>query len=75
MNIEALDFSQAHTKIYAQTDDTISLTKGKLNIAIVAIKDEHILLAEAYKQQLQNKDFSCEIFQDVDTAISWGNEA
>lgn len=59
-----------HTKVYASTDDIISDTKGKFNIAIV-VKDAQLALANSYKSEMKNRFFKCEIFQTVDDARKW----
>ena len=70
--VTALVINEDHAKIYASTDDIISDTKGPLKIAIVAIEDAHITLAESYKKDMQNKHFQCEIFPTTEDAIKWG---
>lgn len=60
-----------HTKIYASTDDIISDTKGNLKIAIVAVQDTHIALANNYREEMKNKFFKCEIFQTLKEAQKW----
>ena len=62
-----------HTKIFASTDDIISNTKGKMKIAIVANRDEHIALANSYRNELKNYYFNCEIFQNLADAEKWAN--
>lgn len=70
-DISGYTVNKAHTGIYARTDDIISDTKGKLKIAIVADKDEIIALAESYRQQMTNRQFSCEIFKTLQEAKKW----
>ena len=67
------EVNKDHTKIYATTDDIISDTKGNLKIAIVAIQDAHIALANNYREEMKNKFFKCEIFQTVEDAQKWVN--
>ena len=69
--VTEIGLSEEYTKIYASTDDIISDTKGKLKIAIVVEKEEHILLANSYKQELSNKHYTCEIFKTVKDADDW----
>ena len=59
------------TKIYAETDDIISRTKGNLLIAIVATHHKHIALATNYQKELTNKLFKCEVFNTLDDAQKW----
>ena len=61
----------SHTKIYASTDDIISDTKGKFNIAIVVTKDAHFDLANNYRNEMKNRSFKCEIFQTIEDARKW----
>ena len=63
-----------HTKIFASTDDIISDTKGKLKIAIVVNRDEHIMLANSYRNEMKNYYFNCEIFQNLKDAEKWANQ-
>ena len=60
-----------HTKIYASTDDIISDTKGKLKIALVVNRDEHIALANNYREDMKNKLFECETFKTLNEARNW----
>lgn len=61
-----------HTKVYASTDDVVSLTKGKLLIAMVVL-DAQIPLAESYRNELDNELFICEIFKTREEANAWIN--
>lgn len=58
-------------KIYAETDDIISETKGKFNIAIVVNQDNLIDLANSYRSEMKNRYFKCEIFKTVEDARKW----
>lgn len=60
-----------HTKVYAETDNIISDTKGKLKIALVVTQNDLIALANAYRKQMKGKLFECEIFQTVEDAREW----
>ena len=60
-----------HTRRYASTDNIISEVKGDFKIAIVINKDDHIVLANAYQQEMKNNFFKCEIFKTVDEAQTW----
>lgn len=72
--VNKFSINKGHTKIYASTDDMISNTKGNLKIAIVAIKDEHIALANNYREEMKNKLFKCKIFQTLKDAQKWAEE-
>lgn len=61
----------AHTRTYAKTDDIISVTKGRLKIAIIAIQDEHIALANNYREEMKNNKIVCEIFSNEADARKW----
>ena len=61
---------ETHTKIYSSTDDIISDTKGKLLIAMVVL-DDQIPLAESYRNEMDNKLFTCEIFKTREEAQAW----
>ena len=63
------------TKIYAETDDIISRTKGKLLIAIVATHHEHVALAKNYQKELTTQLFKCEIFKTLEDAQKWVTSA
>lgn len=69
--ISGYKINDVHTGIYARTDDIISETKGKLKIAIIAGNAEVISLAENYRQQMKNRQFSCEIFRTAEEAKKW----
>jgi len=69
VNDSSVDVS--HTKIYAVTDDVISNTKGKLNIAFIINKDTHVNLVNSYRNQMENRLFKCEIFKTIDDARKW----
>ncbi len=70
-NVNEIRINTEHTKIYALTDDIISDTKGKFKIAIVATKDEHLMLANSYRNEMKNYHFTCEIFQTFEKAKEW----
>ena len=65
------DIRPEHTKIFASTDDIISHSTGRFKIAIVANNENHILLANNYKDEMKNTVFTCEIFQSIDEALIW----
>lgn len=69
--VTKLKFTSNHTKIYASTDDIISSSKGNLKIAIVAVQDAHIALANNYRDDMLNKFFKCEIFKTIKEAEDW----
>jgi hypothetical protein len=69
--VSDLSINVSHTKIYASTDDIISNTKGKLNIAFIVNQDTHLNLANSYRNQMKNKFFKCEIFKTIDDARKW----
>jgi len=60
-----------HTRAYAKTDDVMSRTKGRLKIAIIASDDEHIALAENYREEMKNNKIDCEIFDTEEDARKW----
>ena len=62
---------ESYTKAYAISDDVISIVKGKLKIALVAIHDDHIELANNYRNQMEDKRFECEIFKQLEDARKW----
>lgn len=61
----------AHTKAYAVSDDVISDSKGRLKIALIAIQEEHIALANIYCEQMEDKRFECGIFKRIEDARKW----
>ena len=61
----------AHTKAYAASDDIISITKGKLKIALVVTQPPLVALANSYREQMRGKLFECEIFQSIEDARKW----
>ena len=61
----------SHTRAYAKTDDIISNSKGQLKIAIIATLDEHITLANNYREEMKNNRFKCGIFDTVEDAREW----
>lgn len=66
-----LTIDVTHTKVYASTDDIISDTKGKFNIAIVVNQNAHLTLADSYRNEMKNRFFKCEIFRTIDDARKW----
>ena len=70
-DVSGYTVKKEHTGIYAKTDDIISNTKGKLNIAIVVKNEELKLFAESYRQQMKNRQFTCEIFDSLEEARDW----
>lgn len=70
-DVNEILINTAHTKIYASTDDIISNTKGRLKIAIVVDKDEHIALANNYRKEVKNKLFEGETFKTLNEARNW----
>ena len=69
--ITGVSLDTSHTKIYASTDDIISETKGKFNIAIVVNQDALADLANSYRNEMKNRYFKCEIFKTVEDARKW----
>lgn len=69
--VTAVIIDNAHTKIYASTDDIFSDAKGVFKIAIVAEKAEHISLANNYRDNMKNLVYQCEIFNTVKEAEDW----
>ena len=69
--VTALLIDKGHTQIYASTDDIISGSKGKKKIAIVAVQEAHLALANSYKNDIKNKLWECEIFQTQEEAMIW----
>lgn len=69
--VTRISVSENDTKVFALTDDVISESKGKFNIAIIVSQDEHIALAEAYRNQMKNRFYHCEIFRAFDDARNW----
>jgi len=61
----------AHADSYAQTDDIISKSKGKLKIAIVVNNDSLIEIANYYRKMMKNQMFECEIFECIGDARNW----
>lgn len=70
-DITSVSLDTNHTKIYASTDDIISQTKGKFNIAIVVNRDALVDLANSYRNEMKNRFFKCEIFEAVADARKW----
>lgn len=69
--ITGVSIDANHTKIYAATDDIISKTKGKFNIAIIVNQDALIELANSYRNEMKNRYFKCEIFKTIEDARKW----
>lgn len=61
----------SYTNSYAISDDVISVIKGGLKIALVAIHDEHVELANNYRNQMEGKRFECGIFKRIKDARKW----
>ena len=70
-NVTGHTIQNTHTKIYALTDDIISNTKGRLKIALVVNQRPLVVLANAYKEEMAGKLFTCEIFQTTEDARNW----
>jgi len=62
---------EAHTKIYAYTDEIISNSKRRLKIALVVSQSEYIPIAESYRELMDGKLFECEIVNVIDDARLW----
>lgn len=71
--VTKLKIDSDHAKLYASTDDIISNSKGQLKIAIIAEQDEHIALANDYRNNMINRYFECEIFNTMSDANEWVN--
>lgn len=69
--VTAIIIDTAHTQIYASTDDIFSDVKGAFKIAIVADKEEHIMLENNYRDMMKNLVYQCEIFNTVKEAEDW----
>lgn len=70
-DVSGVTVQKEHTGIYARTDDIISDSKGRLDIAIVANNEEILSLAENYRQEMKNRSFTCEIFKSLPEAREW----
>ena len=70
-SVTEIIFGEEYAKVYASTDDIISDTKGKLKIAIVVEREEHIVLANSYRRELKNQHFICEVFETIKEADDW----
>ena len=62
-----------HTEVYAQTDQGVAITKGKLKIALLVIQQPLIALAENYREEMKDNQFECEIFQTIEDARAWAS--
>jgi hypothetical protein len=60
-----------HTKVYASTDEIVSITKGKLKIALVVTQGPLIELANSYREEMIGNRFECDIFQTIEDARKW----
>lgn len=63
----------AHAKVYATTDDVVSVTKGALKIALLITQADLLILANNYRVHLKNETFECEIFKTIEEARAWIN--
>ena len=70
--VTKLNIDSEHAKVYASTD-VISSSKGALKIAIVAEQEEHLALANDYRNTMTNRYFKCEIFKTLTDAQKWVN--
>lgn len=61
----------SYTKAYAISDNVISAIRGSLKVALVAIQDDHVELANDYRNQMEGKKFECEIFKRIEDARKW----
>lgn len=69
--VTSVSVTESDTQVYALTDDIISESKGRWNIAIIVTQDELLALAETYRSQMKNRFYKCEIFQTTDDARKW----
>ena len=69
--ITGFTITTTHTRTYAKTDDIMSVTKGRLKIAIIADDEEHIALANNYREEMKNKKIECGIFDSEENARKW----
>lgn len=65
------DIIDAHTRVYASTDDIISDNKGPLKIAMIVTSDDQVALVNSYKQAMLNDKFHCEMFETLEQARFW----
>lgn len=63
----------AHTQAYATTDDIISITKGRLKIALVVTREPFISLANNYTELMDGKLFECKVFDTIESARKWAD--
>lgn len=64
-----------HTNVYANVDNIIANSKGKLKIALIVPVDSIMMeVAENYRKLMIGSVFTCEIFSTVEEANHWINE-
>ena len=69
--ISGIEVAEGHTRSFATVDKNVSHRKPQLKIAIVVQQAPHIALAQAYRQQMLDSHFECEIFPTLDEAETW----
>ena len=60
-----------HTSAYAASDKVISDRMIGLKIALVVVTELQINLANAYRDQMKDSNFKCEVFTSLDDAYKW----
>ncbi len=60
-----------HTSAYAASDKVISDRMHGLKIALVVTTELQIELANAYREQMKDSNFKCEVFTSLDDAYKW----
>ncbi|MDH5388462.1 MAG: hypothetical protein OEY06_08435 [Gammaproteobacteria bacterium] len=63
----------SHTSVFANTDEIIANTKGKLKIAIFIIQPNFISLVEKYCEEMKHNRFDCRMFKNIEDAREWVN--
>lgn len=69
--IADIKVAEGHTRAFATVDKNVSHRKPQLKIAIVVNQPPHVALAKAYRQQMLDSHFECEIFPTLDDAETW----
>lgn len=72
-SVTSIKLETEHTEVYATTDELVSITKGKLKIALLVKGEQQRALAEHYRELMRDKRFSAEVFEDKNEATNWAS--
>lgn len=70
-NVVSFEISDLDVEILATIDNVSTLSKKRLQIAIVVTNEELIKWTHLYLQKMQGSSYECQIFSNYDDAYKW----